>query len=99
MWKDIVTLRTATMIADSFGDEVKSYTDVDVFVNKKSVARTEFYSSSMAGLKVDTVFQVRSEDFAGQTEAIHETVNYEIIRAYQKGEGHVELMCARREVV
>ncbi len=50
----------------------------------------------MSGIKIDAVFEVHTEDFNNQTEISFSSKNYDIVRAYQKGEGTVELMC--REV-
>jgi SPP1 family predicted phage head-tail adaptor len=96
---DVITLRAVTITLDSFGDSVKSYTDTEVFANKKSVTRSEFFSATSAGTKIDAVFEVRTEDFDNQTAVTYGTVNYEIIRAYQKDGKTVELSCAVREVV
>ena len=94
-FSDRITLRTATITYDSFGDEIKAYTDTVVWANKKSVTRSEFYSANMSGIKVDMVFEIHVEDYSNQIEVLA-GVNYEVIRAYQKGEGTIELMC--REV-
>lgn len=96
-FSDRITLRTVAVTYDSFGDEIKGYTDKNVWANKKSVTRSEFYSANMSGIKIDAVFEVHTEDFGDQTEVIFATKNYIIVRAYQKGEGTVELMC--QEVV
>lgn len=95
-FSDRITLRTVSVTYDSFGDTVKSYTDTEVWANKKSVTRSEFYSANMSGIKIDAVFEVHTEDFNNQTEISFSSKNYDIVRAYQKGEGTVELMC--REV-
>lgn len=84
--------------SDSFGDAVPSYTDTAVWADKKSVTRSEFYAANMAGVKIDAVFAVHAEDYDNQTAVTLGSTNYEVIRAYAKGEGVVELMCAVREV-
>lgn len=94
-----IKLRKVSVTLDSYGDAIKSYTDTEVFADKKSVTRSEFYQSNLSGIKIDTVFVIHAEDFSNQTMVTYGDANYEIVRAYQKGEGTVELMCAVREVV
>lgn len=97
-FSDKITLRKVTKTLDSYGDTVKGYTDTEVFADKVSVKRSEFYAANMAGIKVDTVFEVNAEDFNDQTEVTFGTKNYNVVRAYQKGLGKIELMCVQREV-
>lgn len=98
-FSDSITLRAVTVTLDSYGDAIKSYTDTVVFADKKSVTRAEFYAANSSGIKIDAVFSVHSEDYANQHVILYGSTQYEVIRAYQKGEGTVELMCAVREVV
>lgn len=90
-FSDSLTLRAVKVTHDSFGDSVKSYTDTTVFADKRAVTRSEFYTANMAGIKIDLVFAVHVEDFSNQTVAIYDSKQYEVVRAYQKGEGIVEL--------
>lgn len=97
-FSESVTLRAVANPTDALGGRTKTYTDTTVFANVKSVTRAEFYSASTAGVKVDIVFEVHAEDFNNQTTVTYSSKNYEVIRAYKKGEGTVELMCVQREV-
>lgn len=93
-----ITLRTPTVTLDSFGDAIKTYTSKTVWADRKSATRSEFYTATMAGIRVDAVFSVRAEDYANQTEVIAGAVTYGVVRAYQKDGGMVELTCSVREV-
>jgi len=97
-FSDQITLRTVAVTLDSYGDASKSYTDTTAWANVKSVNRAEFYSSSMAGVKVDIMFEVHAEDYSNQTAVTYSSKSYEVIRAYAKGLGIVELSCVAREV-
>jgi SPP1 family predicted phage head-tail adaptor len=98
MWKDIVTLRTETIGQDADGYPTTTYEDTEVWANKKSVTRSEFYASNANGIDLKYVFEIRSEDYNDQKYIIHDTKHYEVIRAYQKGEGTVELACSDKAV-
>lgn len=98
-FSDKITLRKETVTLDEYGDSAYTYTDTTVFADVKSVTRSEFYSASMAGIKIDIVFAVHAEDFNNQTIVTYGSAQYNIVRTYKKGEGTVELNCAVREVV
>lgn len=97
-FSDQVTLRKVAVTNDSYGDVVKSYTDTVVFADVKSVTRSEFYAANASGIKISQVFAVHVEDWNDQTELIYGSKYYDIVRAYRKGEGVVELTCNVREV-
>lgn len=98
-FSDKITLRKETVTLDEYGDATYAYTDTAVFADVKSVTRSEFYSASMAGIKIDIVFAVHAEDFNNQTIVTYGSAQYNIVRTYKKGEGIVELNCAVREAV
>lgn len=80
--------------------------EIEVYVNKKSITRQEFYTSYQAGLNPKCIFEVRSIDYE-LTKQIDEDTHkpvyaaqieyeggvYEIIRTYEKQNGMVELTC------
>lgn len=98
MWKDIITLCTEIIIQDSDGYTTKDYEYVEVYANKKSVVRAEFYPAYAVGIEAKIAFEVRSEDYDGQKDILHEGKAYEVIRSFQKGEGTVELTCSDKAV-
>ena len=98
MWKDIITLRTETIGQDADGYQATTYIDVEVWANKKSVVRAEFYPAYAVGIEAKIAFEVRSEDYDGQKDILHEGKAYEVIRSFQKGEGTVELTCSDKAV-
>ena len=98
MWKDVITLRTETIGQDADGYPTTTNKDVEVYANKKSVARSEFYHAYAVGIEAKIVFEVRSEDYNGQKDILYDVKAYEVIRAYQKGEGTVELTCSDKAV-
>lgn len=96
LWNHTDTVDTYTTHTDNSTDEsVKK----SVWANKKSVGRTEFYQAREAGIRIDLIFQVHSEDYDNEKNLDYNEVTYNIIRAYQLGEGIYELSCAVREVV
>lgn len=98
MWKDIITLRTEIIGQDADGYPTTTYEDTEVWANKKSVTRSEFYASNASGIDLKYVFEIRSEDYGGQKDILYDGKAYEVIRTYQKGEGTIELSCSDKAV-
>lgn len=90
MFSDRITLNTVTHEINDEGRREKIVTSREVWANKKSVTRAEFYASNQVGINITAVFEVNCEDYQNETEVNGE---YTVVRAYQKGMGKVELMC------
>lgn len=88
---------------DGFPEE--SDQNIEIYVEKKSVKRSEYYESMRAGVKVNLVVEVRQEDYELSA---HETdkgikyadklefdgIIYEILRTYETGKAKIELVCS-----
>lgn len=95
-FSDRVTLRTVVPVINSAGFHTSDTpTDTEVWADIKSATRSEFYAAMSNGRSIDIVFAIHAEDFANQTQAVYNSVVYDIVRSYQKGLGIVELMCSR----
>jgi SPP1 family predicted phage head-tail adaptor len=97
-FSDSITLRAITAGADTDGYSVPTNTDTVVWANEKSVTRSEFYAANANKIDATTAFEVHVEDWNNQTQVISGAKTYYIIRAYQKGEGIVELTCSDKAV-
>ena len=80
------------------GSELKEH-EIEIYADKKSVVRSEFYSAVQVGLKVKYIFEVDSDDFemctresgAEPARIIHNGVNYNILRSYERTKGIMEI--------
>ncbi len=101
MFKDIAELIYYTVV-----DGVPTEQSLEVFVNKKSVYGSEFYTSYQSGINTTCIFELRSEDYEltrtieeGTNKALYATriryegALYDIVRPYIKN-GMVELTCS-----
>ena len=52
---DVAILRVETIETDAIGNEIKTYTDKQVFVKTRGVTRREFYDAQQAGLRPSLV--------------------------------------------
>lgn len=104
MYRDIITLIAVTKGQDADGFPAEVEHTHDVFADKKSVSRAEFYSSLQAGTTATAVFNTRAVDF---NEAVYNDVNgkheatclehdgkkYKILRTYSKDDEMLEITC------
>lgn len=91
-----ITLRGTTTSSSATGYPTQTPTDKQVYADKASVRRAEFYAADANGDTLDIAFIVHADEYDGQTEVVYNGVSYKVIRAYQRGLGRVELNCQRR---
>ena len=64
----------------------------EVFVNKNSATRSEFYTAKQAGDKIVLVLEVKAADYQGEERVEFDRKPYEVVRAYTPPNGEkVEL--------
>lgn len=93
-YSDRLTLRTVTKTLAN-GAYTTTYADKEVWADRRSVKRQEFYSALAAGRSADIVFAVHADDYANQTEVTYDGQSYKVLRSYQTGPDEVELTCTR----
>jgi SPP1 family predicted phage head-tail adaptor len=101
VYKDVITLIAVTKGQDADGFPAEIEHPHNVFADKKSVSRAEFYSSLQAGVNATAVFLTRQCDFEESayngTEATrleHNGKKYKILRTYSKDEEMLEITCS-----
>lgn len=65
----------------------------EVYANKKTATRSEFYTAKQAGDKIALVLEVRGADYQGETLVECEGRLYEVVRAYTESGETYELNC------
>jgi len=92
-WKDkAVLIREEKTVNDNGYKDINT-TRREVFVNKKSATRSEFYTAKQAGDKIALTLEVRGADYNGETLAEYEGRLYEVVRTYTKSGEIYELNC------
>ena len=66
-WRDIATLVGVKKTVNENGYKVEAEARREVFVNKKSATRSEFYAAKQAGDKIALVLEVRGSDYESET--------------------------------
>ena len=94
---------TNTKDQDGFAEEevTKEY---PVYVNEKSVTRSEYYAALQTGVQIKLVLETRIEDWE-QTEHMvgkkkeyatqleYDGAVYDIVRTYRKDKSKIEIVC------
>ncbi|MFJ3389547.1 phage head closure protein [Lysinibacillus sp. NPDC086135] len=95
MYNEVVKLVGYTIEKDEMLQEVKVETKRELFCEKKSVGRYEFYIAGQQGTKPEYVFVVRLADYKNEDTLIYKGNKYSIYRSYDKGE-FIELYTQRK---
>lgn len=104
MWKDIAELIYVVKGKDADGFVTETETKVEVFVNKKSVSRTEYYKAMEVGMQPECIFEMYSEDYKLTEHMVsgkkryaeyidHDGMRYTIGRTYEKTADKMEVTC------
>ena len=97
-FSDKITLRAVVSGVDADGYSTQTNTDTEVWANVKTSTRAEFYAANANGIDVSLMFEIHSEDWGNQAQVVYSSKTYDVIRAYQKGLGIVELSCSDKAV-
>lgn len=89
----MATLVAIKKTVDEDGYKTTDETRREVFCNKKSATRSEFYTAKQAGDKIALVLEVRGVDYEDETRVEFEGKPYEVVRAYTKAGETIELNC------
>lgn len=92
-WRDKAVLIGEETAGDGEGYQTVRETRREVFANKKSATRSEFYTAKQVGDKITLVLEVKGADWREETRVEHAGRAYEVVRAYTKSGEVVVLNC------
>lgn len=75
------------------GDTISQLEKRKVLASIKSIRQSEFYQAQALGLKPEIVFEIRKIEYLNEESLIYNGKIYRIMRAYEKSNGMVELVC------
>lgn len=94
---DIAILRKATISLDAVGNEVKTYSERQVFCKTRGVTRREFYDAAQAGLRPQIVLIMQNKiDYEGEEEVEFHGKVYGVMRTYWDDADEIELILEER---
>lgn len=85
MYDHELSLVSVTWEENDIGVQIPVETKTTILCGLKSVARNEFYSAAVAGLKPEMVFVVHECEYSGEREVEFEGNKYRVLRTYRGG--------------
>jgi len=92
-WRDKAVLIREEKTVNANGYKDTNTSRREVFVNKKSATRAEFYTAKQAGDKIVLVLEVHGADYRGETLVEYQGRLYEVVRDYTPNGEVFELNC------
>lgn len=90
---EIFLLNSTQAPTDSGHPAGESTSGRAVWANKKSVGMSEYYKADANGKKITAVFEVHTEDYAGEMLLEYNGQLYDVERSYKTKPSTVELSC------
>lgn len=90
----VVALIDTVTEPNEVGIPVKTETRREVYADRLSVRRSEHYAANASGVRADIVYAIMADEYNEEAELEHSGRRYKVVRAYQAGQGRVELTCA-----
>lgn len=96
-YSDVITLISLGDERNSSGYQKGEEKRTEVYADRKSVTRSEFYGALSTGRKIAAIFRLRSCEYDGQQLVEHMDgtmlVRYKVIREFRTNPDFVELSC------
>lgn len=99
MYDSVATLKSGPSATyDTYGNEILTYTDRQVFVQPRGVYSSEFYNAAQAGLHPSITFEMaHRDDYEGEKLIEWNGKLYTIIRAdWTAQRDRISLVCEER---
>ena len=99
MYDSVATLKAyGTPTYDTYGNEIQTVTETNVFVQPRGVYNAEFYNAAQAGLHPSITFVLTNKaDYNGERLSEWEGKSYNVIRTdWAAQRDQIELVCEER---
>lgn len=93
---DVLKLLTTRYTTDKYGQSLPMYVKHEVYCERHSISRSEFFNAGRNGLNPQFVFTVFKGDYMGETVCEYEGQSYSIYRTYETDSDYIELYVERK---
>jgi SPP1 family predicted phage head-tail adaptor len=93
---DVIKLLSTTYEKNKYGQDIPVNTAREVFCDKKSVSRNEFFNAGRNGLNPQYVFTVFKGEYSGESICEYNGLTYSIYRTYESDDDYIELYVERK---
>lgn len=88
---DIINLISQSYTTDALGQQIATQTRREVYCNRGSISRNEFFSAGAAGLRPEMVVRMFEPDYQGEELAEIDGKMYRVYRTYRGKNEIIEL--------
>jgi SPP1 family predicted phage head-tail adaptor len=93
---DTLFLLTTTYTTNKYGVPVETNVKNEVFCERQSVSRSEFFNAGRNGLNPEFVFTIFKGDYQGELVCEYDGLTYAIYRTYETDDDYIELYVQRK---
>jgi SPP1 family predicted phage head-tail adaptor len=92
---EVTLLKTVDRGTNEDFESTETLESAAVFAESKGVTRSEFYAAENTKYRPEIVLKVWADEYAGETRAVVDGVEYTVIRSYPVGD-KIELTCQQK---
>lgn len=93
---DTLILLSTTYEQNKYGVDVPTNTEKEIFCDRRSISRSEFFNAGRNGLNPQYVFTVFKGEYNGETVCKYNGLTYAIYRVYETDDDYIELYVERK---
>ena len=93
---DTLYLLTKTYTNNKYGVPVATNVKNEVFCERHSISRNEFFNAGRNGLNPEFVFTIFKGDYQGELVCEYDGLTYAIYRTYETDDDYIELYVQRK---
>lgn len=94
---ELLYLISTSVEKDKDGFDLVQDVKKQIFGEKKTVGRAEFYAAYKAGIKASAIFKINVDEYNNESLIEYERQKYKVKRTYEVDEYYVELTCEKVE--
>ena len=93
---DVLKLLKTTYTTDKYGQQIPTQEAHEVYCERHSISRNEFFTAGRNGLNPQFEFTVFKGDYMGETVCEYDGQSYSIYRTYETDSDYIELYVERK---
>ena len=99
---DVIKLLSFTFETDSYGNQIETVTERQVFCRVRSISRSEFYQAAQTDLHPEYVFTISNyRDYEGEQELVYrdwmgQEHRFNILRTYRSESDELEIIAGEK---
>lgn len=93
---DTLFLLSTTYERNKYGQNIPTNTKHEVFCDKKSITRNEFFNAGRNGLNPQYMFRVFKGEYNGESICEYNGLTYSIYRTFETDDDYIELYVERK---